>query len=179
MLDTTAMSRLDYHHIPKVIDLVAASGAKSVLEAHDGEALYAPLMRAFLPDIRVDDATPEAAHTLRKSYDLVICPVPPRAPSHASLDHVRALLERHHGVLLIAPKPDWEKADFADLGPILFVNDPTGIIAYLAKTSDIKLARRRLLGRRVQRQSSLSPTVEAVYKTVRRVAERTTSKKKR
>jgi hypothetical protein len=174
------MSRLDYHHIPKVIDLIAASGAKSVLEAHDGEALYGPLMRAFLPELKqVDEATPEEAHRSRKNYDLVICPVPARASSHASLDHVRVLLERHRGILLIAPKSDWEKADFADLGPVLFVNDATGIIAYIAKTADIKLARRRLLGRRVQRHSSLSPTVEAVYKTVRRVAERTKNKKRR
>jgi hypothetical protein len=173
------MSRLDYHHIPKVMDLVAASGAKDILEAHDGEALYTPLMRAYLPDLRaVGEATPEEAHHTRKTYDLVICLVPARAPSHASLDHVRALLKKHQSVLLIAPKDDWEKADFAELGPILFVNDPTGIIAYLAKPADIKLARRRLLGRRVQRQSSLSPTVEAVYKTVRRVAERTKGKKR-
>ncbi|MCK9361578.1 hypothetical protein M0Q28_05160 [Patescibacteria group bacterium] len=166
------MSRLDYHHIPKVLDLVAACGAKSVLEAHDGEALYAPLMRAFLPDLKqVDEAAAEEAHVLRKNYDLVICSVPSRAPSHASLDHVRALLERHRSVLLVAPKSDWEKADFAELGPILFVNDPTGIIAYLAETANIKTTRRNLLGRRVRRQSSLTPTVEAFYKTVRRVAQ--------
>ncbi len=173
------MSRLDYHHIPKVLDLVAACGAKSVLEAHDGEALYAPLIRAFLPEAKqVDDAASEQAHAVRKNYDLVICSVPSRAPSHASLDHVRALLERHRGVVLVAPKADWEKSDFAELGPILFVNDPTGIIAYLAKTADIKMTRRHLLTRRVRRQSSLTPTVEAFYKTVRRVAERSKGKKR-
>lgn len=173
------MSRLDYHHIPKVLDLVAASGAKSVLEAHDGEALYAPLMRAFLPELKsVDETTAEQVHVLRKSYDLVICSVPQRAPSHASLDHVRALLERHRGVLLVAPKDDWEKADFAELGPVLFVNDPTGIIAYLATTPDIKSTRRALLSRRMRRQSSLTPTVEAFYKTVRRVAGRSKEKKR-
>ena len=160
--------------------MVAASGAKSVLEAHDGEALYAPLLRAFFPDLAsVDETTAEQAHVLRKSYDLVICSVRQRAPSHASLDHVRILLERHRSVLLVAPKEDWEKTDFAELGPVLFVNDPTGIIAYLAKTPHIKTTRRALLSRRMRRQSSLTPTVEAFYKTVRRVAGRTKEKKRR
>jgi hypothetical protein len=166
------MSRLDYHHIPKVLDLVAASDAKSVLEAHEGEALYAPLLRAFFPDLTsVDETTTERVHSLRKSYDLVISGVP-------SLDHVRALLERHRAILLVAPKDDWEKTDFAELGPVLFVNDPTGIIAYLAKTPHIKTTRRALLSRRMRRQSSLTPTVEAFYKTVRRVAGRSKDKKR-
>jgi hypothetical protein len=166
------MSRLDYHHIPKVLDLVAACEAETVLEAHEGEALYTPLIRAFLPELKlVDEVSAEQAHALRKSYDLVICSVP-------TLDHVRALLERHRSVVLVAPKDDWEKTDFAELGPVLFVNDPTGIIAYLAKTSDIKTTRRNLLSRRMRRQSSFTPTVEAFYKTVRRVAGRSKTKKR-
>ncbi len=163
------MSRLDYHHIPKVLDLVAASGARSVLEAHDGEALYVPLIRAFLPSVsRTNDARAEDAHAARPTYDVVLCHVSPGATTHALLDHVRALLGTHRGVIVVAPKDGLEKADVAGIGPALFVNDPTGIIAYLAKTGDIKSTRRRLLGRRVRRQSSLTPTVEAVFKTVRR-----------
>ncbi|KAA0207040.1 hypothetical protein EDM68_00400 [Candidatus Uhrbacteria bacterium] len=165
-----SMSRLDYHHIPKVLDLVDASGAHAVLEAHDGEALYVPLVRAFLPTVkRTDDARAKDAHGLRTSYDVVLCHVSPGAETHALLDHVRALLDRHRGVIVVAPKRDWEKADFAGVGPALFVNDPTGIIVYLAKTADIKSARRKLLQRRVRRQSTFTPTVEAVFRSVRRV----------
>ncbi|MCR4256150.1 MAG: hypothetical protein NUW08_00395 [Candidatus Uhrbacteria bacterium] len=166
----THMSRLDYHHIPKVLDLVAASGAQTLLEAHDGEPLYAPLVRAFLPTVsRTDELSAEDAYATRRTYDLVLCQAAPGSDSHALLDHVRALLDKHRGVLIVAPKSDWEKADFASISPALFVNDATGIIVYLAKTADIKTARRKLLQRRVRRQSSFTPTVEAVFRTVRKV----------
>lgn len=164
------MSRLDYHHIPKVLDLIAASGAHTLLEAHDGEPFYTPLVRAFLPSVsRADDVSSEQAHTIRNAYDLVLCHPLPDTDAHALLDHVRALLEVHRSVVVVASKTDWEKADFAGVGPALFVNDATGIIVYLAKTTDIKSARRKLLQRRVRRQSSLTPTVEAVFRTVRKV----------
>ncbi|MEK7473723.1 MAG: hypothetical protein AAB668_03305 [Patescibacteria group bacterium] len=164
------MSRLDYHHIPKVLDLIAASGAQTLLEAHDSEPLYTPLIRAFLPAVsRADELPSKDVHDVRKSYDLVLCHTEPTTDAHALLDHVRALLDKHRGVIVVAPKSDWEKADFAGISPALFVNDATGIIVYLAKTADIKTARRKLLQRRVRRQSSFTPTVEAVFRTVRKV----------
>ncbi len=163
------MSRLDYHHIPKVLDLVAASGARTLLEAHDGEPLYTALIRAFLPAVsRTDEVSSKEIHTLRKSYELVLCHAEFGTNTHALLDHLRTLLAKHRSVIVIAPKSDWEKADFAGVGPALFVNDATGIIVYLAKATDIKTARRKLLQRRVRRQASFTPTVEAVFRTVRK-----------
>lgn len=164
------MSRLDYHHIPKVLDLIAASGAHTLLEAYNGESLYAPLVRAFLPSVdRMDECLSEDTCATRQTYDLVLCHASAIADAHVWLDHVRSLLAKHRGVIMIAPKSDLEKADVAGIGPALFINDPTGIIAYLGKTADIKAARRRLLQRRVRRQSSFTPTVEAVFRTVRKV----------
>lgn len=163
------MSRLDYHHIPKVLDLIASSGAHTVLEAHDGESLYAPLVRAFLPSVsRIDECSSPEAHTTRRTYDLVLCYANKTEDAHALLDHVRDLLATHHGAIVVAPKSDLEKADLAGISPALFINDPTGIIAYLAKTPDIKSTRKRLMQRRVRRQSTFTPTVEAVFKTVRK-----------
>lgn len=164
------MNRLDYHHIPKVLDLIVVACAHSVLEAHDGEPIYTPLVRAFLPTVkRTDERTAENAHLVRTVYDVVLCHVATGCDAHALLDHVRSLRSKHRGVIVIAQKDEWEKADFAGTGPALFLNDATGIIAYLGKTTDIKAMRRRLLKHRVHRQSSFTPTVEAVFKTVRRV----------
>lgn len=142
----------DYHHIPKVLDLVAAVDPTSILETHDGTPVFAPLCRSFLHGIsRVDDATSEEAHSRRTRADLVIVRLEAKEERHAALDHVRALLSKNRGVLVIASKPDWEKAEIAALGPALFVNDPRGIIAYVGKSEDIKRIRRRLLKGRVRR----------------------------
>lgn len=165
----TGMSRLDYHHIPKTLDLIAASNAQSFLESHDGRATYAPLVRAFLPVVsRADDLSSEDAHGLQRSYDLVLFYVAEDADRHGTLDHIRSLLHTHKAVVVIAPKTAWEKADFAGIAPALFVNDATGILVYLGHAADVKAIRTRLMRRRVRRQSSLTPTIEAVFKTVRK-----------
>lgn len=157
------MSRLDYHHIPKVLDLVAAISPSSVLEVTETTPIFTPLCRIFLPTIReIGHATATEALAKRGRVELMIVQL-------TDLEQVRALLEKHHSLLVIAEKTDFEKADIAGLGPALFVNDPTGIIAYLGKSSDIKALRRNLLRRRVRRQSSFTPTVEAVFRTVKKV----------
>ncbi|HVM90799.1 MAG TPA: hypothetical protein VMU11_02805 [Verrucomicrobiae bacterium] len=141
----------DYHHLTKVLDMIAALGPNRVLETSDGEGVYAPLIRRYLPDVAsIDVAGAEAAHVTRKRFDAVIYPVD-GSDHHATLDHVRALLQKHRGVIVIAAKPEWDKADFAALGNALFVNDPALVIAYLGTTPDIKKLRRELLRRRVRR----------------------------
>lgn len=157
------MPRLDYHHIPKVLDLIAALAPESLLEVTDGAPIYVPLCRAFLPTIhRLDHATITEALAKRTRVDVIMVPL-------RNLDQIRALLAKHQSLLIIAEKDAFEKADIAGLGPALFVNDPTGIIAYLGTSADIKLLRKNLLRRRVRRQSSFTPTMEAVYRTVRKV----------
>jgi hypothetical protein len=167
--------KADYHHIPKVLDLVAAIGPNSLLEAHGGTPLYAPLCRGFLPQIkRVEEADAMNAHQLRSRFDLVLVSLEEQGDEHASLDHVRALIAKHRGVLVIAPKSQWEKADIAGVGPSLFVQDSTGIIAYLANPSDIKRVRRTLLKHRVGRHASFTPTISDMYKTMQRVRKKKT-----
>jgi hypothetical protein len=141
----------DYHHLPKVLDMLSALGPNRVLETADGEGVYAPLIRRYLPRVgSVELAGAEEAHLLRKRFDVVLYPAG-EADRHATLDHVRSLLQKHRGVIAIASKPDWDKADFAALGNALFVNDPAMVIAYLGTTPDIKKLRRELLRGRVRR----------------------------
>jgi len=143
----------DYHHLPKALDLIAALGPSRVLETGTGEGLYAPLIRKYLPGVSsVEIADAETAHLLRKRFDLVLFPVDGDGDHHATLDHVRTLLDKHRGVLAVAPKSTWDKADFAGIGPTLFLNDATLVIAYLGTTPDIKKLRRELLRGRVRRQ---------------------------
>ena len=163
----------DYHHIPKALDLVAAIAPNSVLEAHTGMALYTPLLLAFLPQIkRIEASDAMTAHQKRQRFDLVLVSLEEQNDEHASLDHVRALIAKHRGVLVIAPKSQWEKADIAGVGPSLFVQDSTGIIAYLASPIDIKRVRKALLKQRVGRHASFTPTISAMYQTVQRVRAR-------
>lgn len=131
----------DYHHLPKVLDLIAALGPGHVLEIGIGEPLYAPLINKYFPDIELN----------RKRADLVVFPVIGE-DHHATLEHIRALLKTHRGMIVVAPRSTWDKADFAGAGNALFVNDATQIIAYLGQTADIKKLRRELLKGRVRRQ---------------------------
>lgn len=152
------MSHLDYHHIPKIMDLVAAIAPDSLIEVHHGTPLFTPLCHTFLDDVpRI------------KNFDLVIVTLVATKDSREALAPVAELLSRHRGVLVVAAKPEWEKADIAGLGPALFVNDPTGVIAYLGTSEDIKRVRRNLLKGRVRRQSSVTPTLADLYKTLHRV----------
>ncbi len=148
----------DYHHIPKILDLIAAIGPDSLREVHDGPPVFTPLFHTFLDDVpRV------------KNFDLVLVALGASDDRQTALDHVGKLLARHRGVLVVAAKPAWEKADIAGLGPAMFVNDPTGVIAFLGKPADIKRARHNLLRYRVRRQSSVTPTLADLFSTMRRV----------
>ena len=131
----------DYHHLPKVLDLIAALGPEYVSETSSGDDLYATLIKSYFPGIKFS----------RKSADLAIFPVL-RDDHHVALDEIRNLLRVHRGVIVVAPKTTWDKADFAGIGPTMFVNDTTMIIAYLGTTADIKKLRHELLRNRVQRQ---------------------------
>ena len=142
----------DYHHLAKVLDLIAGLSPTRVLETGTGEGLYAPLLRRYFPAISTVEVTDaESAHKERRRFDLVLFPID-TDDHHATLDHVRTLLDKHRGVIAIAPKSTWDKSDFAGVGPSLFVNDATQVIAYLGTTSDIKKLRRELLRGRVRRQ---------------------------
>lgn len=142
----------DYHHLPKALDLIAALAPTRILETGSGEGLYAPLIRKYLPRISsVEIMDAESAHLARKRFDLVLFPIEAE-DHHATLDHIRTLLDKHRGVLAVAPKSNWDKADFAAIGPALFINDATLVIAYLGTTPDIKKLRRELLRNRVRRQ---------------------------
>jgi len=142
----------DYHHLPKALDLIAALAPSRVLETGTGEGLYAPLIRKYLPGVSsVEITDAESIHLMRKRFDLVLFPIE-GGDHHAKLDHIRTLLDKHRGVLVVAPKSSWDKADFAGVGPALFVNDATLVVAYLGTTTDIKKLRRELLRNRVRRQ---------------------------
>lgn len=130
----------DYHHIPKILDLIAAIAPDSLREIHDGPPIYTPLFHTFLEDVPAV-----------KNFDLVLVALGASGDRQAALDRVGTLLAKHRGVLVIAPKPFWEKADIAGIGPAMFVNDPTGVIAFLGRSEDIKRIRRKLLKRRVRR----------------------------
>jgi hypothetical protein len=142
----------DYHHLPKVLDMITALAPARVLEIGSGEGLYVPLIRAYHPrvsQLEVNDA--KQAELVSKSFDVVLMQIE-GANHQAKLEYLRQLLTKHRGVIAVAPKTSWDKADFAGIGPAMFVNDATVVIAYLGTTPDIKKLRHELLRTRVQRQ---------------------------
>jgi hypothetical protein len=142
----------DYHHLPKVLDMITALAPARVLEIGSGDGLYAPLIRTYIPRIsQIELADGKAAGLASSSAELVLLQIE-GANHQTKLEYLRQLLATHRGVIVVAPKASWDKTDFAGIGPTLFVNDTTVVIAYLGTTPDIKKLRHELLRTRVQRQ---------------------------
>ncbi|MEI7511837.1 MAG: hypothetical protein WCK01_00030 [Candidatus Uhrbacteria bacterium] len=131
----------DYHHLPKVLDLIAALKPAHAIEICDDEGLYTPLIKKYFPSIDLS----------RKRADLAIFHVLGK-DSHPTLEQIRTLIKTHRGIIVVAPKLGWDKSDLAGIGPTLFVHDATLIVAYLGNSSDIKKLRKELLRNRVRRQ---------------------------